>query len=134
MVGRGQGHSGMDALRPPGGARANPGRSPLLNGAPLGAPKSASPSNHRQALRWRETCDPNCDRRLHEAAGLAPVFAAVQHRSSFPADGSPMAMTAKIQKLTPRSSDEKDVPLREDIRLLGRILGDTVREQEGEEV
>ena len=45
-----------------------------------------------------------------------------------------MAMAAKIQKLTPRSSDEKDVPLREDIRLLGRILGDTVREQEGEEV
>ena len=47
---------------------------------------------------------------------------------------APMAMTAKIQKLTPRTSDEKDVPLREDIRLLGRILGDTVREQEGEEV
>ena len=29
---------------------------------------------------------------------------------------------------------ETDAPLREDIRLLGRILGDTVREQEGEEV
>jgi phosphoenolpyruvate carboxylase len=29
---------------------------------------------------------------------------------------------------------EKDVPLREDIRLLGRILGETVREQEGETV
>jgi phosphoenolpyruvate carboxylase len=29
---------------------------------------------------------------------------------------------------------EKDAPLREDIRLLGRILGDTVREQEGAEV
>jgi len=29
---------------------------------------------------------------------------------------------------------EKDAPLREDIRLLGRILGDTVREQEGEAV
>src|SRR5258706_2431894 len=28
---------------------------------------------------------------------------------------------------------EKDVPLREDIRLLGRVLGDTVREQEGSE-
>ena len=27
----------------------------------------------------------------------------------------------------------KDVPLREDVRLLGRILGDTLREQEGEE-
>ena len=29
---------------------------------------------------------------------------------------------------------EKDQPLREDIRLLGRLLGDTVREQEGEPV
>jgi len=28
---------------------------------------------------------------------------------------------------------DKDLPLREDIRLLGRLLGDTVREQEGEE-
>ena len=45
-----------------------------------------------------------------------------------------MAMATRIQNLTPRHSDEKDVPLREDIRLLGRILGDTVREQEGEEV
>ena len=45
-----------------------------------------------------------------------------------------MAMAAKLQQLPPRSSDEKDVPLRDDIRLLGRILGDTVREQEGAEV
>ncbi|MCW2242181.1 phosphoenolpyruvate carboxylase [Azospirillum canadense] len=29
---------------------------------------------------------------------------------------------------------EKDAPLREDIRLLGRLIGDTVREQEGEDV
>lgn len=29
---------------------------------------------------------------------------------------------------------EKDLPLRDDIRLLGRILGDTVREQHGEEI
>ena len=28
----------------------------------------------------------------------------------------------------------KDRPLREDIRLLGRILGDTIREQEGERI
>jgi phosphoenolpyruvate carboxylase len=36
---------------------------------------------------------------------------------------------------TPADADDahKDRPLREDIRLLGRILGDTVREQEGEE-
>jgi phosphoenolpyruvate carboxylase len=30
-------------------------------------------------------------------------------------------------------ADDKDLPLRDDIRLLGRLLGDTVREQEGEE-
>lgn len=30
--------------------------------------------------------------------------------------------------------DLKDVPLREDIRLLGRLLGDTVREQEGRQI
>src|ERR1700722_1496046 len=28
-------------------------------------------------------------------------------------------------------SEDKDLPLREDIRLLGRILGDTVRQQKG---
>jgi len=32
------------------------------------------------------------------------------------------------------STSDKDIPLRDDIRLLGRLLGDTVREQEGEEV
>jgi phosphoenolpyruvate carboxylase len=48
----------------------------------------------------------------------------------------PMARTARIQSLAPPSTEhsDKDVPLRDDIRLLGRILGDTVREQEGEEV
>lgn len=29
---------------------------------------------------------------------------------------------------------EKDLPLRDDIRLLGRVLGDTLREQEGDEI
>jgi len=40
-----------------------------------------------------------------------------------------------IMNLLPESTDlsSKDMPLREDIRLLGRILGDTLREQEGEE-
>ena len=40
-----------------------------------------------------------------------------------------------IRRLEPTASpeDEKDAPLRNDIRLLGRILGDTVREQEGAE-
>jgi phosphoenolpyruvate carboxylase len=47
-----------------------------------------------------------------------------------------MSLDALTQSVTPLASDEadKDRPLRDDIRLLGRILGDTVREQEGEEV
>ena len=32
------------------------------------------------------------------------------------------------------SAPDKDLPLREDIRLLGRLLGDTVRDQEGDAV
>ena len=42
-----------------------------------------------------------------------------------------MAIPANAQRAL---EPEKDAPLREDIRLLGRILGDTVREQEGEAV
>ena len=47
-----------------------------------------------------------------------------------------MALNAPTESVTRLAADEadKDLPLRDDIRLLGRILGDTVREQEGEEV
>ena len=44
-----------------------------------------------------------------------------------------MAFEILPQVFTADAEDEKDRPLRDDIRLLGRILGDTVREQEGEE-
>ena len=36
--------------------------------------------------------------------------------------------------LSSKPDPDKDLPLRDDIRLLGRVLGDTVREQEGEAV
>jgi phosphoenolpyruvate carboxylase len=35
---------------------------------------------------------------------------------------------------TEPSGADKDAPLKEDIRLLGRLLGDVLRDQEGEEV
>ena len=43
---------------------------------------------------------------------------------------------AKLGAVAPIAPEdaEKDAPLRDDIRLLGRILGDTVRQQEGAEV
>src|SRR4051812_4586722 len=46
---------------------------------------------------------------------------------------APMSI-APFLPMQDHEAPEKDVPLREDIRLLGRILGDTVREQEGDEV
>ncbi len=39
-----------------------------------------------------------------------------------------------LQEDAAQEDSEKDLPLRDDIRLLGRILGDTVRSQEGEAV
>lgn len=36
-------------------------------------------------------------------------------------------------KKTPPSAEDKDAPLRDDIRFLGRLLGDTLRQQEGDE-
>jgi phosphoenolpyruvate carboxylase len=44
------------------------------------------------------------------------------------------AVRAESRAMAAKNSEvpDKDIPLRDDIRLLGRILGDTVREQEGE--
>ncbi len=42
-------------------------------------------------------------------------------------------MTMMNLLAAPADISSKDVPLREDIRLLGRILGDTLREQEGDQ-
>ncbi len=40
-------------------------------------------------------------------------------------------MTSKASKPTPRTQPSKDAPLVNDIRLLGRLLGQVIREQEG---
>ncbi|MDB5795150.1 MAG: phosphoenolpyruvate carboxylase [Noviherbaspirillum sp.] len=45
-----------------------------------------------------------------------------------------MAKTQSDEKRTARPAADKDAPLREDIRLLGRLLGTVLREQEGESV
>ena len=44
------------------------------------------------------------------------------------------AAVVEARAPSPREDDPKDAPLKDDIRLLGRILGDTVREQQGAEV
>ena len=43
-------------------------------------------------------------------------------------------MTGRHNTMVPKREPSKDAPLIEDIRLLGQILGTTIREQEGDEV
>src|SRR5262245_33071171 len=43
-------------------------------------------------------------------------------------------MQTQMQFLTRTEPSDKDTPLRDDIRLLGRVLGDTIRLHEGEQV
>src|SRR5450830_1673820 len=45
-----------------------------------------------------------------------------------------MSNDAYVPEIVPVSSPDKDAPLKEDIRLLGRLLGDVLREQEGDAV
>ncbi|KUZ32636.1 phosphoenolpyruvate carboxylase [Burkholderia territorii] len=49
-------------------------------------------------------------------------------------DAGPAARTAGAAKPGARTREDKDGPLFEDIRYLGRLLGDVVREQEGDTV
>jgi hypothetical protein len=42
--------------------------------------------------------------------------------------------TSATRITTREGRPDKDAPLKEDIRLLGRLLGDVLRDQEGEEV
>ena len=45
-----------------------------------------------------------------------------------------MDKQASLAAAPARAVNDKDAPLKEDIRLLGRLLGDVLREQEGEAV
>jgi phosphoenolpyruvate carboxylase len=50
------------------------------------------------------------------------------------ADATSKAPTAPVSKGASRTREDKDQPLFQDIRYLGRLLGDVVREQEGDAV
>ena len=55
-------------------------------------------------------------------------------RANKPAKSSPATSKAKTATIRDIKSADKDAPLKEDIRLLGRLLGDVLREQEGDAV
>ena len=53
-------------------------------------------------------------------------------KAKIPTSKTKPAAVADVR--APREDDPKDAPLKDDIRVLGRILGDTVREQQGADV
>src|SRR5262245_14357574 len=67
------------------------------------------------------------DRRRHYVAGSETGR---MHETDASRPFGPAAMTSRNTTDVP----DKDIPLRDDIRLLGRILGDTIREQQGDAV
>ncbi len=73
--------------------------------------------------------------RAKTGAGTSPSTAsgaAAMKRT--PTSKTPQAAASRAQRLSPalsRSAKDKNQPLMDDIRLLGRILGEVIREQEG---
>ena len=64
----------------------------------------------------------------------APVSAKPARSASRSAKLSPAPGKTKTATIRDIKSADKDAPLKEDIRLLGRLLGDVLRDQEGEAV
>lgn len=74
-------------------------------------------------------------RTARRPASSSAVPAAEAAAANKPANASASASaSASKSKSASRARDDKDRPLFEDIRYLGRLLGDVVREQEGEAV
>src|SRR5712691_10741696 len=98
-------------------------------------PPGASRSTHRH--RCSLLCSPFSAAPSSAARHDCPMHTSIGHGSC--KDGKASAERA-VERGGPMpqpqaiESEDKDLPLRDDIRLLGRILGDTVREQSGEAV
>ncbi len=69
-----------------------------------------------------------------KAATAAAAPAAASARQSAPPAAPVVATDSNIQDSIASHANEKDLPLLDDIRLLGRLLGDVIHDQEGEAV
>ena len=108
-----------------------------------GARSSSTNARSRITLRSRPARDARARQLLAGADGRSRLCPSFSLRLILPqcsiAPASPTDAPDGLSAIDPErpsaaDESEKDVPLRDDIRLLGRILGDTVREQEGDEV
>ncbi|WP_331694114.1 phosphoenolpyruvate carboxylase [Pandoraea sputorum] len=65
------------------------------------------------------------------AKAVAAVSSPPSKRSGQKANGQDKSISTAAAPKARRSREDKDAPLREDIRFLGRLLGDVLREQQG---
>src|SRR6266496_1799494 len=97
--------------------------------APARSANSAAGAPGRRVVRTAVRAGSRRPSRYRSSIGtsLAPVRATAE-------EVMPQTREARRQAMPAASERDKDRPLREDTRLLGRLLGDTVREQQGERV
>jgi phosphoenolpyruvate carboxylase len=72
--------------------------------------------------------------RIKEKTGKSPKAAKAGREPESAANGAVPVKSVPAAKSSGRAREDKDRPLFEDIRFLGRLLGDVVREQEGDAV
>nr|WP_186119338.1 phosphoenolpyruvate carboxylase [Burkholderia gladioli] len=118
-------------------ARRNTASSNVTAPAPAEAPaqargrQAASPAGPGKTKPARKTASKAAARPETKQASAATTKPAAPATSSRPTTSPKRAAAPKTNG---RTREDKDQPLFEDIRYLGRLLGDVVREQEGEAV
>ncbi|MDB5781484.1 phosphoenolpyruvate carboxylase, partial [Caballeronia mineralivorans] len=120
----------------PGSARnARPRRNAVSKDASSAAPATAPAVRSRAAAatvtasKGSKTAAP-----VKTAAAGTTKRVANGRAAAAPVPAPAPTKSTKNGKAPSRARDNKDQPLFEDIRYLGRLLGDVVREQEGDEV
>jgi phosphoenolpyruvate carboxylase len=69
-----------------------------------------------------------------DAPDILPEISIVHNRRTMPPLWKPENWSARLAELEARTGDLKEAPLRRDVRSLGMLLGDVLREQAGEDL
>ncbi|AOZ00599.1 phosphoenolpyruvate carboxylase [Cupriavidus sp. USMAHM13] len=114
------------AARPAGRGAASAARSPAPASGQPADPQESKPSPRRRTAKSAKASGTASTAKV---TGKTPAANAA---SIGKAAGATRAAVEGTTGSAARRSADKDLPLREDIRFLGRLLGDCLREQEGE--
>ncbi|MBN3754022.1 phosphoenolpyruvate carboxylase [Paraburkholderia sp. Tr-20389] len=105
--------------------------------APASAASTAKATKAAKALKATQALDSGKTGKSTKTKAIkakAPVNGASKRIKADAGGKASKAKAAAVVKDDGRTREDKDQPLFEDIRYLGRLLGDVVREQEGDEV